>query len=531
MRVIVCEDYNELSLKAAKILASQVTIKPDSVLGLATGSTPEGMYANLAQMNKDGEVDFSDVTTFNLDEYYPIADENDQSYHYFMNKHLFSKVNINPENINLLSGTTQSPDEECAAYDKKIKNAGGIDLQVLGIGKNGHIGFNEPEANLNAKTHLTALTQSTIKANSRFFENESDVPTHALTMGIRSILLSRKIILLASGAGKHKVVKELLEGGINTHIPATMLKVHRDVTLICDKAAYYGMKLGVDIGGTEIKFGVLNDENEIIYKESKPTPKSITGNEFAKFISDACLDIAGKMPISTLGVGTPGIISNGLVSSVNLPLDNFPLAQTLEESTHIPTTVCNDATCAALGESLLGCKSKNLLLLTLGTGIGGGIIADGKIYEGCGSAGEIGHFCIEYDGRPCPCGLKGCFEQYASVSALIADAEATAKAHPESILGKKLEQNGFLNGLTFFDALDEGCPFAKEVFERYTDYLAAGINSLKNIFDPEIIVLSGGISAVGDVLTHALSQKVNSDIPIKTSILQNDAGIIGAASL
>lgn len=240
MRVIICENYEELSIKAAQIVASQVTLKPDSVLGLATGSTPEGMYAQLADMNKRGELDFSDITTFNLDEYYPISDDNDQSYHYFMQKHLFSKVNVKPENIHILDGTTDDPEKECAAYDAAIKNAGGIDLQILGIGKNGHIGFNEPETNLNAKTHLTSLTSSTIKANSRFFKSEDEVPKAALTMGIRSILLSRKVVLLASGAGKHEVIKQLLEGGITTHIPATMLNVHQDVTLICDKSAFHG---------------------------------------------------------------------------------------------------------------------------------------------------------------------------------------------------------------------------------------------------------------------------------------------------
>ncbi len=240
MRVIVCENYEELSREAAKIVAAQVIVKPDSVLGLATGSTPEGMYAQLAEMHAAGELDFSGITTFNLDEYYPIADENDQSYHYFMNKHLFSKINVKPENINILNGMAKNPQEECASYDEKIIDAGGIDLQILGIGQNGHIGFNEPAETLNAETHLTSLTKSTIEANSRFFEKEEDVPTAALTMGIRSILLSRKIVLLASGTSKHKVLKDLLEGGINTNIPATMLNVHSDVILICDKAAYSG---------------------------------------------------------------------------------------------------------------------------------------------------------------------------------------------------------------------------------------------------------------------------------------------------
>ena len=172
-----------------------------------------------------------------------------------------------------------------------------------------------------------------------------------------------------------------------------------------------------------------------------------------------------------------------------------------------------------------------MILITLGTGIGGGIIVDGKVYEGAGSAGEIGHICVEPGGRPCPCGRKGCWEQYASVTALLNNATERAKLNPDSILGKKLIQNGTLDGFTFFDAVSENCPVATEIFDEFINWLSIGIDSLVCIFDPDMIVISGGISAIGDVLTLSIAKKISSNIPIKTSILQNDAGIIGAASL
>ena len=238
MRVIVCDNYEKMSYEAARILASQVILKPKSVLGLATGSTPLGMYDCLADMYKNGELDFSEVVTFNLDEYYPIAHENDQSYHYFMNENFFSKINVNKDNIHIPDGSTDNPEAECESYEKEIDKFGGIDLQILGIGQNGHIGFNEPAPVLEPATHVTDLTQNTIEANSRFFDSIDLVPTKALTMGIGSIMKARKILLLASGENKKEIVKKLLSTGIDTNIPATMLKAHADVVLICDKAAF-----------------------------------------------------------------------------------------------------------------------------------------------------------------------------------------------------------------------------------------------------------------------------------------------------
>ena len=238
MRVIVCNDYEEMSDKAAKLVAGQMLIKPDCILGLATGSTPIGLYDRLVKLNKDGEIDFSDVTSFNLDEYYPISPLNDQSYRYFMNEHLFDRVNIDKARTFVPNGETDDPAGECVRYEKMINEAGGVDLQILGIGQNGHIGFNEPDSNLVADTHLTDLTESTIEANSRFFASRDLVPTKALTMGMASILKAKKIVLLASGKSKAAVVAELLKGTVSTAVPASLLNVHPDVVLICDKDAY-----------------------------------------------------------------------------------------------------------------------------------------------------------------------------------------------------------------------------------------------------------------------------------------------------
>ena len=240
MKLIICKDYGEVSKNAADIAAEQIKANPKSVLGFATGSTPIGMYGELVKMYQNGEIDFCGVQSFNLDEYYPISPDNEQSYHYFMNDKLFSKVNIKKENTYILDGMCDDAKTECENFEKLIEEKGGIDLQILGIGQNGHIGFNEPSGNLSSLTHLVELTQSTIDTNSRFFGSADEVPKKALTMGMGSILKARKIILLACGASKHNDVKTLLSDCITTEIPATMLKMHRDVTLICDNEAYSG---------------------------------------------------------------------------------------------------------------------------------------------------------------------------------------------------------------------------------------------------------------------------------------------------
>ncbi len=241
MKVIVCENYQEMSSTAARLVAEQVTKNKQSVIGLATGSTPIGTYQVLSEMNKRGEVDFADVVTFNLDEYYPISPSNSQSYRYFMNENLFNKINVDISKTHVLSGECDNIEEECERFERMIKEAGGIDLQILGIGENGHIGFNEPEEYLHLKTHLTDLTQNTIDVNSRFFEKIEDVPTQAITMGIGTILAARKIIILANGKKKSNIISKLLKGKISTSNPASLLHLHDDVVLICDKDAYSGV--------------------------------------------------------------------------------------------------------------------------------------------------------------------------------------------------------------------------------------------------------------------------------------------------
>ena len=237
MRIIVCENYKEVSKKAAQMILSQVTLKPNSVLGLATGSTPIGMYENLVELNKSGDIDFSEVRTFNLDEYYNLPKNNDQSYHYFMHKNLFNHINIKPSNIHIPNGMTEDVDAECERYDSLIKESGGVDIQVLGIGNNAHIGFNEPTVNFEKGTHLVELEESTIEANSRFFDNIEDVPKKAITMGVGSIFKSRKIMLIATGENKAEAIYNTVYGKVVPEVPASILQFHRDIVLILDKDA------------------------------------------------------------------------------------------------------------------------------------------------------------------------------------------------------------------------------------------------------------------------------------------------------
>ncbi len=532
IRTILCKDYEEMSIKAARILAGQVNLKPDCVLGLATGSTPVGMYTELARMCDAGEVDFSEVTTFNLDEYYPIKQTNRQSYRYFMNENLFSKINIDIERTHVPNGEVENPDEEFERYEKSIKAHGGVDLQVLGIGQNGHIGFNEPDACLNSYTHLTDLTENTMAANSRFFSEDEVMPNKAITMGISTILDAKKIILLASGASKSRVVAELLNDEINTSIPASMLKTHPDVVLICDEDAYTGARLGVDIGGTNIKFAVV-DKGEILYDDMIDTAD--TCDQIIKDIADKTAELRDKFGVKTLGIGTPGIIKNGKVSAVNIPFKDTPLKKLLSQHIGLPVSIDNDANCAALGEIEFGSASdcENIVLVTIGTGVGGGIIMDRQICRGNNSMGEIGHIIVRAgDGRQCPCGLKGCWEQYASITALINDAEKAASENTDSILNKLYSENNHeLTGELIFEAIEKGCPVAMAVYDEYLDYLAAGINSIANVFGPDAIILAGGITKQGDNLLKPLCEKIMLDIKVEISSLQSSAGALGAAML
>lgn len=240
MRIVCCNDYKEMSRVGADMVAEIVKSKPDCVLGLATGSTPEGLYAELIDMYNKGELDFSDVTTVNLDEYYPISPENEQSYRYFMNTKLFDHINVKKENTHVPCGYVEDASAEAARYEAFVRGLGGADIQILGIGRNGHIAFNEPAQSLHPATHVTALTADTVDANARFFESADQVPTMALTMGMGTILSAKKIIILANGKGKHEAVSAMLQGLVSTSCPASFLNLHADVTLICDREAYEG---------------------------------------------------------------------------------------------------------------------------------------------------------------------------------------------------------------------------------------------------------------------------------------------------
>jgi len=237
MRIIIGKDYDEMSKKAALMVAAQVLLKPASVLGLATGSTPLGLYRELIGMNQRGDVDFADITTFNLDEYYPLGPDHPQSYHRFMYENFFNHINVKPERIHLPDGMAADIQTACATYERMIAEAGGIDLQVLGIGVNGHIGFNEPNPSLLAETHLVDLSEETIKVNSRFFSSVDEVPRQALTMGIGTILKARRIILLASGRNKAEAIKKTVSGLVTSACPSSFLQTHPDVTLILDQEA------------------------------------------------------------------------------------------------------------------------------------------------------------------------------------------------------------------------------------------------------------------------------------------------------
>ena len=244
MRVIVKSNYEEMSKEAAKIVADLVRKKPNCVLGLATGSTPVGLYQELVRMHKEEGLDFSQVTTFNLDEYYGLSPDHPQSYRYFMNENLFDGINIKKENTFVPDGTIplEKIEEYCKEYEEKIKNAGGIDIQVLGIGGDGHIAFNEPGSSLASRTRLVALDEQTIKDNSRFFKSEEEVPRFALSMGVGTILEAKEIIFLANGKKKAEVVAKAIEGPITSLITASALQLHPKVTAILDEEAASELK-------------------------------------------------------------------------------------------------------------------------------------------------------------------------------------------------------------------------------------------------------------------------------------------------
>ena len=237
MKIYRTKDYDEMSKKAAHIIAAQIVLKPDCVLGLATGSTPVGTYKNLVEWYKNGDLDFSTLSSCNLDEYRGLSPENDQSYRYFMNTNLFDHVNIRKDHTFVPDGLQENSDQACQMYEQIIRDLGGIDLQLLGLGHNGHIGFNEPAEDFPKITHCVDLTESTIQANKRFFEKESDVPRQAYTMGIGTIMSAKKILVVVSGEDKAEILNKIINGPITPQVPASILQLHPDVTIVADNAA------------------------------------------------------------------------------------------------------------------------------------------------------------------------------------------------------------------------------------------------------------------------------------------------------
>ena len=238
MKIIRAKDYKDMSRKAANIISAQVIMKPNCVLGLATGGTPVGAYAQLVDWYNKGDIDFSEVTTVNLDEYRGLPKEHPESYWSFMHRNLFDHVNIDPAHINLPDGTNMDAEAECKRYDEVIRSVGGVDLQLLGIGHDGHIGFNEPHDAFDLGTHCVDLAQETIEANKRFFDgNEDLVPKQAYTMGIKTIMQARKVLVVANGLAKAKAVKAVVSGPVTPECPGSILQMHPDCILVADEEA------------------------------------------------------------------------------------------------------------------------------------------------------------------------------------------------------------------------------------------------------------------------------------------------------
>ena len=243
MKIYKAKDYKDMSRKAANIISAQVIMKPNCVLGLATGSTPIGTYDQLVEWYNKGDLDFSEGTTVYLDEYKGLPRTNDQSYYYFMHQHLFDRVNIDPERTNVPNGMEPDAEKECGRYEELIRSLGGVDLQLLGLGHNGHIGFNEPGEAFEKETHCVELTESTIEANKRFFASADDVPKQAYTMGIKTIMQAKKILIVVNGENKADIVERAFFGPVTPEVPASILQLHNDVTLVGDEAAL--AKIGI----------------------------------------------------------------------------------------------------------------------------------------------------------------------------------------------------------------------------------------------------------------------------------------------
>lgn len=237
MIIYRAKDYQDMSRKAANIISAQIIMKPNCVLGLATGSSPVGTYRQLIEWYNKGDLDFSHVTSINLDEYKGLSPENDQSYRYFMDTNLFNHVNIDKAHTFVPNGLEVNSEKACTDYNHTIATSGGIDLQLLGLGHNGHIGFNEPGAAFERETHCVDLTESTIEANKRFFASEEEVPRQAYTMGIKNIMQAKKILVIVSGADKAQILEKVLHGPITPEVPASILQLHNDVTIVADESA------------------------------------------------------------------------------------------------------------------------------------------------------------------------------------------------------------------------------------------------------------------------------------------------------
>ncbi|UCD36683.1 MAG: glucosamine-6-phosphate deaminase [Fidelibacterota bacterium] len=237
MLLVIKKDYDAISNEGAKLVAEQVRKKPDSILGFATGSSPLGLYKELIRMHAEEGLDFSKVTTFNLDEYVGLPPGHDQSYHYFMWENLFKHINVDPRYVHVPQGMADDVEAHCEWYEERIVKVGGIDLQILGIGGNGHIAFNEPGSSLGSRTRIKTLTEKTRQDNARFFDNMDQVPKYAITMGIGTIMDARKLIMLANGKGKAQAIKNTIEGPISAMVPATIVQMHQHATVLIDEAA------------------------------------------------------------------------------------------------------------------------------------------------------------------------------------------------------------------------------------------------------------------------------------------------------
>lgn len=237
MKIYRAKDYNDMSRKAANLISAQILLKPNCVLGLATGSTPLGTYRQLVERYNQGDLDFSEITTVNLDEYKGLTHDNSQSYYYFMNENLFSKININKSKVFLPDGTEPDSETACQKYNEILHAVGVIDLQLLGLGHNGHIGFNEPADFFTTETHCITLSERTIQANARFFATAEEVPRQAYTMGIKTIMSTEKVLVVISGEDKADIVKKAFFGPITPQVPASILQLHRNAVIIADEAA------------------------------------------------------------------------------------------------------------------------------------------------------------------------------------------------------------------------------------------------------------------------------------------------------